>query len=531
MAFEKEQLTAAAREIAKRKAEMKEAKETREQQLESALKEGKPEAAQQFAEEEAERIKKEADKQAKEEVRRVEDKGGTEEQINEAEQLGNELGEAIDEEVNKFLTEVGTEREEVIPETVPEREEATEEQIDPLMRVNFTAIEEENKPLIDRMSEAAQRLVYSLYEKARMNTIDKIKVAFNNKLYDWHDSRSLNLSSQLNEVNEQIRNLEERISSQEKAYSLLEKRFAKYLPIGRSGELEKERQQIEKRIENLKNRRDKLQSRLEDRNNKKAVFDNGRKYIIEDVTDRIKEQLDPYKKRIDNLQESKETLDREIDIFRRDKEGHMKDIKKLEEELKSIPSRTIRRQIREIINSIRAEIKISDREIKSRMRDRANIEKRLAKINSKANYWKDLANNFARVSQRNVIYPEIGTRERVEVDISRREISVRPREENAEQYVYEENPFGESREEEKNFSPYNYVKTWNTYNRSRFPIDWKTFKNMLGKPEEKMPANQLGGLIEAYFSYLESQGLSKILTSRDRRCLTNAIRYFNRTYL
>lgn len=97
------------------------------------------------------------------------------------------------------------EDEKLIPEKTPKEGGKFEEQ-----KIDFEA--EENKNLFQELGDDTKNFVDKLYEGAKMNLIDKPKIMFNSVLLNWHEKKSINLSSKISSNIEEVASWEKLIN-------------------------------------------------------------------------------------------------------------------------------------------------------------------------------------------------------------------------------------------------------------------------------------------------------------------------------
>jgi len=150
--------------------------------------------------------------------------------------------------------------------------------------LGFLSFSAENKSRFRKLAEGAKRFVVTLYEgsglagrveRARMRSIDKLRIGYNSKLLDWHERKARKWALRLSTVDQQIGAIEESLKGLSDTLENIRSVFGEGSPQYGSAfkTIQREKERLELRREGLKNKRDRLQSKLEFRNNKKAIYE------------------------------------------------------------------------------------------------------------------------------------------------------------------------------------------------------------------------------------------------------------------
>lgn len=394
----------------------------------------------------------------------------------------------------------------------------------------------ENKTLFRKLGEKAKDLAVKVYEKsgagslvekARINSVDRAKVMYDSRLYNWHDEKAQKWESRLSLSNKQIGAVENQIKQGQENLRSLKETFGNRMGPDIEAKALREEQNMKLALEKFQNKRDRAQSKLEFRNNKKAVYENAKKEVVRDVSGRIQERLKPHEGRIEELQVRKSQFDSEI--------GNLTDLKsKLEEQLEELEEgkrgatfEFEREQFQLIINETKGERREINNFIKSRVKERAKIESELIPVSKKANSWRDKLNQFHRISQRDTVYVAPGEREEVPADFEHAEISTAKRviKKAPERGGYPSEEAATTREEtskikparvyeraeDKKFSPEDYIKQWNKYFGSDLQIKPDLFGEAMakatgGKKEDKLKVKELEFFFISYIKEILERG-------------------------
>lgn len=330
----------------------------------------------------------------------------------------------------------------------------------------------------ERVAETASRLAERFGIK---NLADSARIAYSSELADWHTRSAVRLKGKMDDKRRKVADLEENRRH-------LEEEFNTFHQEGEVSaralmRIEKERASVEKDIEKNKNRADRLQSRLEYRNNQRARFENRRDEICRSYMDRVSERLSPFEQKLSDLKLTQEQLNAEINHNRESvvvRQVKLAELRKLAEAEK-LPS--IRRAYREIIKKIERETRDFTREITAREKDRGKINKKIVQQDKKANPWRDKYNRLVRIVQRRGPDTSSTPKRREYSPFETRGVSGHPATEEEDGEISgERHP-----ETEKRYSGEALVEAWNSVNGSRMRINLdvakKNFPTFFGEQE------------------------------------------------
>jgi myosin heavy subunit len=324
---------------------------------------------------------------------------------------------------------------------------------------------EKDRSVFQKLSAGAKEFYLNLQEKVEksalnIKTIDKAQLMWNSRLLERHERKSAELSTQISSAEKDAAFLEKAAGNRASFLEEFKKKHPNY--SGDLSKLEKEavevKQDFQKRIEKINQTKDKLETKLQYRNDKKAVYENKRKTIVEGVSEKIGERLSPHEKRMEKLQGRKEKLETEINDFAALKDNFHQEVEELEADLGQANFRVEKKMLKEAISLIRKELREAEKNIETRRRQKITIETRLAKINKKANKWRDLRNAFIRVSQRQVEFQAVHKKDEI-IAGRRKEVEPMPedrrviRDEVAKE-IFEANEDNEAEEADEDLSQF-----------------------------------------------------------------------------
>ncbi|MEK7520952.1 MAG: hypothetical protein AAB560_02635, partial [Patescibacteria group bacterium] len=346
----------------------------------------------------------------------------------------------------------------------------------------------------EKASDAVKRFAKKLYEGVRMKTVNRAKIWFNEKIYNWHDKKSRKYVGQVSAFDRQITGLENQIKEHEEGLS---RRFANASAASRErifSSIQKMRRDVEK----LTADKEKAQSRLNNRDNEKRRYENKQKDNAAEALGRIADGLRPYELKIAARKKCKEQYDVEISSHAARKKEFQAELEALRREMAGAP-KEVKKAIKEEIALIQAEIKRAEKNIKNRVKARQEIEKQLTKLERGASYWRDARNEFSRIANRErAYYAKKAKKPIVEADLARKEISAGGGEEAAPA----------ERKEIKKIRPLSErINEWNDHFRTAFPlsaVDLRRAGVITG--ERDLLTEDFVSILNDYYVFLSGEG-------------------------
>ncbi len=260
------------------------------------------------------------------------------------------------------------------------------------------------------------------------NFYDWARIAYNKPFIDWHTSRAVKLKGKLIDRQRTISELEVGKRHLQDEFSVFNKEGD--ISGGALMGIEKDRVKTEKDIEKNKNKANRLQSKLEYRNNQRARYENHRDEICRGFIARIDERLNPFEAKLSDFKMAKGQLGKEIDYYsglRKECQGQIEQLEIKVEKEKQFPS--LRRANREKIKKIERTAKDLTDEIAVREKDRGKIDKKITKQDKKAWPWRDKRDKLAMMTNLKGPGTSVHVRQREEVSLETRDVRGYPRRE------------------------------------------------------------------------------------------------------
>ena len=327
---------------------------------------------------------------------------------------------------------------------------------------------ENNRGFFNGLSESARNLVGGLYEGTKMNTVDRAKIMFNTVLMDWHENRASKIAENRDGYQGELNSVEERIKRHEESLQKIETGLGA-VPEDVRRKAEMERAGFDKQRDFVRGNLEKENSKLAMRERKKASYENTRKDIVEDVSGRIRERLNPLEGQLEKIKTQKEALDLEIGAFANKKDSFQKKIEEFEGEVEATEFGSVKSAYKKELDKLRESVAESEKHIKSRLGERRAIEREFADVDHKADKWRIKHNEFARLLDKKVVYREAEPVVVKEMDLKRREVvgELTSREKPAVVEAAKK----ERGQETIELSASEYVSQWNVYFGSEFRLD------------------------------------------------------------
>jgi hypothetical protein len=258
------------------------------------------------------------------------------------------------------------------------------------------------------------------------------------------------------------------------------------------------------------------------------LYTNKRDRIADKLISRYNEKLEPMEKELERLQTRKDQIDLLIavtEVKHKERKAKLDDIEKKKTQVEEALRRTgmsekeIRKfkgvkTLEDFLAQGRENIKVEKENLAQK---KTEIEKKIARVDARANPYRDKREEFARVKERRPLKMELGTRKRGKEFKDTEEIRAHARREDETETV----------EENKERSKISlYISGWNAHLRKKYGkkvsgeliidtneflkttgflkdarLDFKDFKNILGKyyKVKRLPGDKFSKSIDEFF--------------------------------
>lgn len=408
-----------------------------------------------------------------------------------------------------------------------------------------TFLNSENQSFLGRMSEGGKKLASQAYEGLYKipgvnRVVGKLEIAYNQFWIDKHEEKAVGFKNKMDGLDLKAGAFEQ---SKKEIESVIEDLKSQNIPGVES--LQLKIKVIDQQKINLLNDKDKAQSKFEARENKAKLYTNERDRVADKLIGRYNEKLEPMEKELENLQTCKDQADLVIAVT---EVKHKEQIAKLDgiEKRKTQVEEALRRTgmsekeigkfeavktLAGFLAEGREKIRLEKENLAQR---KTKINEKIAKVDAKANPYRDKREEFARVKEGRPIKIEVATRERGREFKGTEETASHTRAENSgyeSSRTYEQESSVETGEEtieedKERLKTQDYILGWNSYLQEKYgkklpgelidpkdflrstrlsaehKLDFKDFKNILTKYYKfrKIPADKFNKSIDKFFA-------------------------------
>ena len=385
-------------------------------------------------------------------------------------------------------------------------------------------LKKENKEIFSKMSEGGKNIANQVYESLYKipgvnRVVGKLEIAYNQFWMNKHEKKVIEFKNKMENLNLRASAFDQ---SKKEIESVIEK--LKQQRFSGIESLQLKLKEIDQEKAELFNKKDKMQSKFEYRDNKKKLYTNERDRVADKLIGRYNEKLEPMEKELENLQTYKDQTDLLIavtEVKHKEQITKLGNIEKRKTQVEEALRRTgmsekeIRKfeavkTFKEFLASGREKIRIEKENLAQK---KAEINKKIAKVDSKANPYRDKREEFVRVKEGRPLKMEVETRKRGEEFKGEEEVKAHPRGEGIETVGTGEEAMSRELEQEteeenkERLEVQSYISQWNVYlekeygkNASRELIDGNEFLKKTGFSENnKLDFNDFKNILEKYY--------------------------------
>ncbi len=358
----------------------------------------------------------------------------------------------------------------------------------------------ENQNLFNRMSEGGRRIMHKAYEglykiPIANRVLAKFEISRNQNRADIFQERSIKIKNKSDNLDLRIGALDE---SKNEIEGMIEELKKDKMPGAES--LALKLKEIEKQKMDLLNNKDKIQTKFKLIENKTNLHINERDRVADKMINRYEKKMQPMETELKKLQNQKEYVDLLFEANKVKHESSSLKIKKLEErkiKLEKTFKRGIRKHpaVRILEERILNEKKEAQTEREKLEREKAIINTKIIKIETKTNPYKNKYNQYTRIKEGRPIT----------IDLNSELTPEQKKRETEEAEKAKESK--ESKEEKVEKIDY-YITKWNKYLENKHSaqklelIDSKDFLKLtkLKKSNELNP-ERFKGLLKSYLNF------------------------------
>lgn len=427
-----------------------------------------------------------------------------------------------------------------VPESTPEKFEEKHQR--EAAETTATFLSSENQGFLSGMSEGGKNIASQVYEGLYKipgvnRVVGKMEIAYNQFWMDRHEEKAVGFKNKMDGLDLNIGSFDQ---SKKEIESVIGNLKQQNIPGVES--LQIKLRDIDRQKMDLLNEKDKAQSKFEARENKMKLYANERDEVADRFISRYNEKLEPMEKELENLQTCKDQIELVVAVTEakhNEQAAKLGDIEKRKTQLEEALRRTgmSEKEIRKLeavkaLNGILAQGHERMRAEKENLaRRKAEINEKIAKVDRRANPYRDKRGEFMRVKEGRPIKMDVKTRERGTEFKGEEEARAHTRKESSRtDYSAAEEARVEAGTEttegdKERLTILSYVSGWNTYLREKYgkdsskervnpkdfiqearlsgdyKLDFKYFKNILAEyyKFKKMPTDKFNQSIDKFF--------------------------------
>jgi len=424
------------------------------------------------------------------------------------------------------------------PEEVKNQEKAAEKA--EASENTASVLSPENKSFLGRMSEGGEKIANQVYEGLYKipdanRVVGKLEIAYNQFWIDRHQEKAVQFKEKMDGLDLRVGAFDQ---SKKEIESVIENFKQQNIPGVES--LQIKLQDIDRQKAGLLNEKDRAQSKFEARDNKLKLYTNERDRVADKLIERHEEKLKPMEAEMERLQTFKDQTDLLVavtEVKHKEQLAKLGDIEKKKTQIEEALRRTgmsekeigkfeAIKQLDEVLVGGREKVRIEKENLARR---KAEINERIAKVDAKANLYRDKREEFVRVKEGRPIKIDVAARQRGAEFKGEEETRAHPRSEAA--YEADSVSAGvergseveeESAEDKEKLQTAAFIGGWNTFLKETYKdakfidgkdflratglsekhrLDFKDFKNILGKylKYRKLPVDQFNRSIDKFF--------------------------------
>ncbi|MCR4333896.1 MAG: hypothetical protein NUV60_02715 [Patescibacteria group bacterium] len=384
----------------------------------------------------------------------------------------------------------------------------------------------QNKGFFNKMSEGGKEIANEAYEGIRAipseagrgvtRIFGKMGIAYNQFWINRHERKAAQMRGEMGTFDMQTEALDQ---SKKEMESIIANLKAENIP-GAAESLQVKLKDIDRQKADILNKKDKVQSKFEARDNKVKLYTNERDQIADKLIGRYAEKLAPMEKKMESLETCRDEADLLVAVTEaqhQDRLLKLGSIEKrkgtIEEAMRRIgePEREIKKTVKPLDDLLFKGREDMRKEKEILAKEKSAIDKKIAKLDAKANPYRDRREEFVRVKEGRPVDMEVEARTRARAFEGREEPRAHPRGEAPEEATpapetAPSEPAVETAEADENrMETSAFVSGWNEFIEKQpgkdIPVlDQKDFLKATKLPENfKMDVKSFRSILERYY--------------------------------
>jgi uncharacterized protein YukE len=252
-----------------------------------------------------------------------------------------------------------------------------------------------NKKDFESLNNNTQEFLANIYDNVAIGFIDRIRVAKSNKLYSYHKEKNENLENDIIIKKRTIKQIENDIKTHEVRIEKLRQQFGE-LPKKAEKEATAEKKKFRNALRDANYEENELIEKQLSNEKKLKKYEEKRNKIIERIEKFVNEKIEPHKEKIGKLNENVRMLDGEIKLFTSKKDNVKNRLDKLQKEADDLQRSKVgmfeseKITYTEKMKEVHTEFSKMGDIIKSRKKEKDNINIEIGELENKIDYWNNV---------------------------------------------------------------------------------------------------------------------------------------------
>ncbi len=296
------------------------------------------------------------------------------------------------------------------------------------------------RSLFDKISDSGKAVVHSLYEGAYKSPginrlVGKMEIAYNQFRGDKYEKKAAKFKNKLDGVDIKINAFQQ---AKENLAGVIKDLKQQNIPAATA--LELKIKDIEKQINKLANKRDRIQTKFEEKESRRNLRINKRDQIANRLIEYYENKLEPFERKLEDLRKEQDHIDllmMATEVKHKNREATLEKLqKKLDFTIENykrlgMSERKIRKDeavkaFNEQIANARKEMQLENKKLQLA---KDKLDTKIAKVDAKANPYRDRREEFVRVTKVRPIEFNVPGREKGQPHEGKEEIKTHERKE------------------------------------------------------------------------------------------------------
>jgi len=294
--------------------------------------------------------------------------------------------------------------------------------------------------LFEKISDTGKNLAHDLYEGAYKSPginrlVGKIEIAYNQFRGDKYEKKAAKFKNKLDGVDVKINAFQQ---AKENLLGVIKDLKEQNIPAATA--LELKIKDIEKQLNKLANKRDKIQTKFEEKESRRNLRINKRDQIANRLIEYYENKLEPFEKKLEELRKEQDHIDllmMATEVKHKNREANLSKLqnkldvtienyKRIGMSERKIKKDPVVKAINEQIFNARKEMQLENQKLRLA---KDKLDAKIAKVDAKANPYRDRREEFVRVTKLRPIEFNVPGREKGKPHEGKEEIKTHERKE------------------------------------------------------------------------------------------------------